>query len=180
MRLRFATEADLDTIIALIRGLAEYEREPDAVTLDREELREHLFGPRPRAEVLLAETDEGETAGFALYFHSFSTWLGKPGIYLEDLFVREPFRGRGFGRALLAELARIGLKRGCGRLEWAVLDWNEPAIGFYRALGAVPMDQWTTYRLQGEALARLASSAPGEGTSARLRRGQDRADDRSG
>ncbi|GAB4329355.1 MAG: GNAT family N-acetyltransferase [Dehalococcoidia bacterium] len=157
MPLRFATDADLDTIIALIRGLAAFEREPEAVTLDREELRQHLFGPRPYAEVILAETDAGATAGFALFFHNFSTWVGKPGIYLEDLFVREEFRGRGFGRALLAELARLAIARGCARLEWAVLDWNEAAIGFYRSLGAVAMDEWTTYRLQGEALAGLAA-----------------------
>lgn len=156
MLLRFATEADLDTIIALIRGLAEYERAPGAVTLDREELGRHLFGPRPFAEVILAETDAGETAGFALFFHNFSTWAGKPGIYLEDLFVCEEHRGKGYGRALMAELARIAVQRGCGRFEWAVLDWNEPAVGFYRSLGAEPMDEWTTYRLQGDALARLA------------------------
>ena len=157
MALRPAREDDLETIIALIRGLAEYEREPDAVTLDPGELREHLFGPRPYAEVMLAETDAGELAGFALFFHSFSTWLGKPGLYLEDLFVWPEHRRQGHGRALLAELARIAVERGCGRLEWAVLDWNEPAIGFYRALGAEAMDEWTTYRLTGNALARLGA-----------------------
>lgn len=156
MGLRPATEADLDTIIELIHGLAAYEREPEAVVLDREELRRHLFGPRPFAEVILAETADGESAGFALFFHSFSTWTGKPGIYLEDLFVREEHRGHGHGRALLVELARIAVARGCGRLEWAVLDWNEPAIGFYRSLGARPMDEWTTFRLDAGAIARLA------------------------
>lgn len=156
MPLRPAVESDLGTIIELIRALAEYEREPDAVRLDPEELRRHLFGPRPYADVILAETGAGASAGFALFFHNFSTWEGKPGIYLEDLFVRPEFRGQGYGRALLAELARLAVERGCARLEWAVLDWNEPSIQFYRALGAVPMDEWTTYRMTGEALARLA------------------------
>ena len=156
MPLRAATEADLGTIIELIRGLAEYEREPGAVRLDPEELRRHLFGPRPYAEVVLAETGEGASAGFALFFHNFSTWEGRPGIYLEDLFVRPEFRGHGYGRALLAELARLAVERGCACLEWAVLDWNEPSIQFYRALGAVPMDGWTTFRVSGDALAKLA------------------------
>ena len=156
MALRPAVEADLDTIIELIHGLAEYEREPDAVRLDRDELRRHLFGPRPYAEVILAETDTGESAGFALFFHNFSTWEGKPGIYLEDLFVRPELRGAGYGRALLAELARLAVERGCARLEWSVLDWNEPSIAFYKNLGAQPMDEWTTFRIIGEALAELA------------------------
>jgi len=154
--IRPATGADLDTIIELIHGLAEYEREPGAVRLNPEELRRHLFGPRPYAEVVLAETGDGASAGFALFFHNFSTWEGKPGIYLEDLFVRPEFRGQGYGKALLAELARLAVERGCARLEWAVLDWNEPSIQFYRALGAVPMDEWTTYRLAGDALTTLA------------------------
>lgn len=158
MPLRAATEADLDTIIELIRALAEYEREPDAVRLDRADLGRHLFGPRPYAEVILAETEAGASAGFALFFHNFSTWEGRPGIYLEDLFVRPQYRGEGYGKALLAALARLARERGCARLEWAVLDWNAPAIRFYRALGAVPMDEWTTYRLTGEALARLAGA----------------------
>lgn len=156
MSLRPATEADLDTIVELIHALAEYEREPEAVRLDPEEMRRHLFGPRPYAQVILAETGDGASAGFALFFHNFSTWEGKPGIYLEDLFVRPEFRGQGYGKALLAELARLAVERGCARLEWAVLDWNEPSIQFYRALGAVPMDEWTTYRLGGEALTTLA------------------------
>ena len=155
--LRAAAEADLDTIIELIHALAEYEREPDAVRLDRDELRRHLFGERPYAEVILAETEGGASAGFALFFHNFSTWEGKPGIYLEDLFVRPELRGHGYGKALLSELARLALERGCARLEWSVLDWNEPSIQFYKALGAVPMDEWTTYRMTGEALRRLAS-----------------------
>ena len=156
MPLRPAAESDLDTIIEFIRALAEYEREPEAVLLDRETLRAHLFGPRPYAEVILAETDEGESAGFALFFHNFSTWLGQPGIYLEDLFVRPAYRGRGYGKLLLAELARLAVERGCGRVEWSVLDWNEPSIAFYKGLGATPMDEWTTYRLAGEPLRRLA------------------------
>ena len=154
--LRPAAEADLDTIIELIHALADYEREPEAVRLDRETLRCHLFGPRPYAEVILAETDAGQSAGFALFFHNFSTWEGRPGIYLEDLFVRPEFRGHGYGKALLSELARLAVERGCARLEWAVLDWNEPSIQFYRALGARPMDEWTTYRMDGEALRALA------------------------
>lgn len=159
MPLRPARESDLDTIIELSRGLAEYEREPAAVTLDRDELRRHLFGPRPYAEVLLAETNRGEVAGFALFFHNFSTWTGKPGIYLEDLFIRPEHRRHGYGRVLLRALARLAVERGCGRLEWAVLDWNEPAIAFYRALGAGTMDEWTTHRLMGDALAALADQA---------------------
>ncbi len=157
MPLRSARETDLDAIIALIRGLAEYEHEPEAVQLDREELHQHLFGPAPAAEVILAETDDGEVAGFALYFQNFSTWTGKPGLYLEDLFVRPEFRRHGFGKALLVELARTCIERGYGRFEWSVLDWNEPAIAFYRSLGAVAMDEWTVYRVTGEALRRLAA-----------------------
>ncbi|MBI5948462.1 MAG: GNAT family N-acetyltransferase [Chloroflexi bacterium] len=156
MPLRPAIEADLDTIIELIHALAEYEREPEAVVLDRDSLRRHLFGSRPYAEVILAETDAGESAGFALFFHNFSTWLGQPGLYLEDLFVRPIHRGRGYGKLLLAELARLAVERGCGRVEWSVLDWNEPSIAFYKGLGALPMDEWTTYRLAGDALRRLA------------------------
>ncbi|MCL6644714.1 MAG: GNAT family N-acetyltransferase [Dehalococcoidia bacterium] len=144
-------------IIELIRALAEYEREPAAVRLERERLGGYLFGTPRYAEVLLAEDEDG-VQGFALFFHSFSTWEGRPGIYLEDLFVRPEARGRGYGRALLARLAALALERDCARLEWAVLDWNEPAIGFYRSLGAVAMDEWTTYRLTGEALARLADA----------------------
>ena len=158
MPLRAARADDLDTIIELIRALAEYEREVDAVKLDRATLGEHLFGTRRYAEVILAETEEGESAGFALFFHNFSTWEGQPGIYLEDLFVRPELRGHGFGKALLVELARVAVERGCARVEWSVLDWNEPSIAFYRALGARPMDEWTTFRVDGAALARLASA----------------------
>ncbi len=158
MPLRPAVENDLDTIIELIHALAEYEREPEAVVLDRNSLRSLLFGPRPYAEVILAETGDGQSAGFALFFHNFSTWLGQPGIYLEDLFVRPIHRGRGYGKLLLAELARLAVERDCGRVEWSVLGWNEPSIAFYKGLGAVPMDEWTTYRLAGESLRQLAES----------------------
>ncbi|HMO53140.1 MAG TPA: GNAT family N-acetyltransferase [Tepidiformaceae bacterium] len=157
MPLRTATEADLDTIIDLVHALADYEGEPEAVKLDRESFRQHLFGDRPYAEVILAETGDGAIAGFALFFHNFSTWEGKPGIWLEDLFVRPEFRGHGYGKALLVELARLAVERGCARLEWSVLDWNEPSIAFYKALGAQPMDAWTNFRVTGQALARLAA-----------------------
>jgi GNAT superfamily N-acetyltransferase len=153
--IRPATADDTPTIATLIRALADYERLSHAVVLDEKQLREHLFGPRPFAEVLLAEEADA-VAGFALFFHSFSTFRGQPGLYLEDLFVRPEFRGRGHGKALLAALARLAVERGCGRVEWAVLDWNEPAMRFYRALGAVPMDDWTLYRLTDDALHRVA------------------------
>jgi GNAT superfamily N-acetyltransferase len=155
--IRPATAADTPTIAALIRGLAEYERLSHAVVLDEEQLRTHLFGPRPFAEVLLAE-EANEVVGFALFFHNFSTFLGQPGIYLEDLFVRPEYRGHGHGKALLSALARLAVERGCGRLEWAVLDWNEPALRFYRSLGAGPQDDWTLYRLSGDALRTMAQS----------------------
>ena len=124
--------------------------------MDAELLRKGLFGERPYAEVLIAEAD-GKAAGFALYFHNFSTFLGRPGIYLEDLFVRPEHRGKGYGRALLKRLAEIAVERDCGRMEWAVLDWNEPAIGFYKKLGAQPMDAWTIFRVTGDALRQLAA-----------------------
>ncbi|MEK7693240.1 MAG: GNAT family N-acetyltransferase [Chloroflexota bacterium] len=155
--IRAATPDDTHTIAELIRGLAAYERLAHEVSLDEAELRQHLFGERRYAEVILAE-DAGEAAGFALFFHSFSTFLGKPGLYLEDLFVRPEHRGRGHGRAMLAHLARLAGERGCGRLEWSVLDWNEPSIQFYRSLGAQPMDEWTTFRLTGDALRALGAS----------------------
>jgi len=154
--IRPAEERDLDAILGLIRELAEYERLAHEAVADRDEVRRHLFGAHPRAEVLIAEAG-GETVGFALYFHNFSTFLGKPGIYLEDLFIRTAHRGRGYGKALLSKLASIAVERSCGRLEWSVLDWNEPAIGFYKRLGAGPMDEWTVYRLTGDALRRVAS-----------------------
>ncbi len=156
--IRFATPDDVPVIAELIRALAEYERLSHEVVLDETELRAHLFGERRYAEVLLAE-HEGAVVGFALFFHNYSTFLGKPGIYLEDLFVRPQQRGSGHGKALLAELARLAADRGCGRLEWSVLDWNEPSIAFYRGLGAEPLDDWTQYRLTGGALANLAAFA---------------------
>lgn len=159
--IRSATITDTPTIARLIRGLADYERLADEVALDEGRLREHLFGPRPFAEVLLAE-EAGAVVGFALFFPSYSTFLGRPGIFLEDLFVEPGHRGRGHGTALLRAVARVAVERGCGRLEWAVLDWNEPAIRFYRSLGAVPLDEWTAYRLTGEAL-KAAVGGAGEG-----------------
>ena len=156
--IRPANAADTPTIASLIRALAEYERLSHKVVLNEEDLRKHLFGPRPFAEVLIAE--EGtEVVGFALFFHNFSTFLGQPGIYLEDLFVRPEYRGRGHGKALLTALARLAVERNCHRLEWAVLDWNEPALKFYRSLGAVPLDDWTLYRLSGDALHSVARSS---------------------
>ncbi|MBO3274411.1 GNAT family N-acetyltransferase [Pseudomonas schmalbachii] len=152
---RPARPEDVPLIIALIGELAEYERLGHDMAADAARMHEHLFGPRPYAEVLIGEVD-GEAAGFALFFHNYSTFLSKPGIYLEDLFVRPAARGLGLGKALLAALAKLAVERDCGRLEWSVLDWNEPAIGFYRSLGATPMDDWTVYRLTGEALASVA------------------------
>jgi GNAT superfamily N-acetyltransferase len=156
--IRAATPNDTPVIAELIRALAEYEKLSHEATFADDDLRDALFGDRPYAEVLLVE-HEGDVAGFALFFHNFSTFLAKPGIYLEDLFVRPEHRGHGHGRALLTELARIAVARNCGRLEWSVLDWNEPSIAFYRSLGATPMDDWTTYRLTGPALRQLAGTA---------------------
>ena len=154
--IRPATEDDVPIILSLIRELAAYERLSHAVVATEGLLRESLFGERRGAEVLIA-CCKGAPAGFALFFHSFSTFLGRPGIYLEDLYVKPEFRGRGIGRALLTHLARLAKERGCGRLEWAVLDWNEPAIKLYKSIGAVPMDEWTVYRVTGEALETLAT-----------------------
>jgi GNAT superfamily N-acetyltransferase len=156
-QIRSTTESDLPVILSLIRDLATYEREPDAVVATEEGLREVLFGPKPSAEVLLA-LENAEPVGFAVYFYNFSTWLGRPGLYLEDLFVRPEKRGKGYGRALLQRLAQIAKDRGCGRMEWAVLDWNDPAIQFYRKLGAEPMNEWTVFRLTAEGIAKLAAS----------------------
>ncbi len=150
--IRAAKPEDTPTIAALIRELAEYERLSHVVTLDEGRLREHLFGRRPYGEVLLAE-EAGEAVGYALFFHNYSTFLAQPGIYLEDLFVRPAHRGKGHGKALLAAVARAAVERGCWRMEWVVLNWNQPALDFYRALGAEAMDEWTTYRLTGDALA---------------------------
>ena len=154
--IRAARPDDLDTIIAFIRELAEYERLGDEVRLDRDRLAAHLFGARPAAEVLIAEGD-GRPVGFALFFGNFSTFEGAPGLYLEDLYVRPEGRGQGAGKALLRELARLAVARGCARLEWSVLDWNAPAIAFYRSLGARAMDGWTANRLDGDALVALGS-----------------------
>lgn len=156
--IRPARPDDCATIAGLIRELATYERLEDQARATPEALREHLFGPRPFAEALVAEVD-GAAAGFALFFHNYSTFRGQPGLYLEDLFVRPEHRGRGIGRSFLARLARLALERGCGRLEWAVLDWNAPAIGFYRSLDATPMDDWTIFRLADGPLSRLAESS---------------------
>lgn len=155
--IRPALPEDIGDIASLIRGLADYERLADSVVLDEATLSTNLFGERPYAEVLVAEADAG-IVGFALFFHNFSTFLGRPGIYLEDLFVKPEQRRRGHGKALLAELARLALERGCGRLEWSVLDWNEPAIEFYRSLGAKAVAGWTTFRMTGDAIALLATS----------------------
>ena len=146
---------DVPIILQLIRDLATYERAPNEVTATEEQLVEVLFGPRPSAEVMLA-FEEDTAVGFAVFFHNFSTWLGRPGLYLEDLFVKPEVRGKGYGRALLVHLAKIARERGCGRMEWAVLDWNDPAIQFYHKLGAAPMDEWTVFRLTGDGIAKLA------------------------
>ena len=153
-QLRPAEVHDVPVIAELIRGLATFERLEDVVTMTEELLTRGLFGARPYAEAVLAEED-GRPVGFALFFHNFSTFLGRPGMYLEDLFVLPDHRGRGIGRALLAYLAQLAVERECGRLEWVVLDWNREAIGFYERLGAHPNSEWTTYRLTGEALLAL-------------------------
>lgn len=157
MKIRPATPEDLPIILQLIRDLATYERAPQEVTATKEELNEVLFGERPAAEVLLV-FEGNAPVGFAVFFHNFSTWLGRPGLYLEDLFVKPEMRGKGYGRALLVHLARIARDRGCGRMEWAVLDWNEPAIQFYRALGAKPMHEWTVFRLTRDEILQLAKA----------------------
>jgi|SRR5579883_832966 len=157
--IRPATPADVPVIAALIRGLAEYERLTHALVMQEADLERHLFGERPFAEVLLAE-EAGTVVGFALFFHNYSTFRGQPGIYLEDLFVIPEARGKGHGKALFVALARLAIERGCGRVVWSVLDWNEPSIQFYRSLGATPLDEWTQYRLADEALQKLASEAP--------------------
>ena len=156
IRLRVATRDDIALIAHFIRELADYEKLLDEVRLDEGVLAEKLFGPRPYAEVLIGEIN-GQPEGFALFFHNFSTFEGRPGIYLEDLFVTPEARGSGLGTALLAELARLAVERDCARLEWSVLDWNQPSIGFYKALGARPMDEWTVFRLDGAALTNLAA-----------------------
>jgi GNAT superfamily N-acetyltransferase len=161
LEIRPASVADSDILVGLIRELADYERLSQEVTGDTELLREHLFGPRPAAEAALAELD-GAPIGFALWFTTFSTFLCRPGLWLEDLFVRPQHRRAGAGRALLGHVAAIAVSRGCGRLEWAVLDWNAPALDFYRSLGARSLDQWTIHRVDGDALARLAYGQRGD------------------
>src|SRR5437773_880447 len=151
LRIRSAVADDVPLILSFIRDLAEYEKLPHEVVATEELLRQALFGPRPFAEVIIATLGD-EPVGFALFFHNFSTFLGLPGIYLEDLFVRPAARGQGVGRRLLAHLARLAQERACGRLEWAVLDWNDSAIRFYRNLGARRLDDWRVFRLAGEAL----------------------------
>ncbi|MEQ1725161.1 MAG: GNAT family N-acetyltransferase [Sphingopyxis sp.] len=156
LTIRPATPADLPLIARFIRDLADYERLADAVRFDEAALAEHLFGAHPYAEVIIGELD-GTAQGFALFFHNYSTFEGRPGLYLEDLFVRPEARGSGLGKALLAHLAALSVTRGCARLEWSVLDWNAPSIAFYRGLGAEPMDEWTVMRLSGDALDALGS-----------------------
>lgn len=156
LHIRFATEEDSGLILSFIKDLADYEKMAHEVQADESSLRRSLFGDRPAAEVLIAELD-GAPAGFALFFHNYSTFLAKPGLYLEDLYVRPELRGHGIGRKLLARLAAIAEERGCGRFEWWVLNWNEPAIEFYKRLGARAMDEWTVFRMTGDVLADLAA-----------------------
>lgn len=158
LTIRPASPADIPLIASLIRALAEYEKLAHEVRFDEAVLGQKLFGPRPYAEVVIGEID-GAPQGFALFFHNFSTFEGKPGIYLEDLFVKPEARGSGLGKALLAHLAALAVERDCARLEWSVLDWNEPAIGFYKSLGAKFMDEWTVMRVDGTALAQLGANA---------------------
>ncbi len=156
--IRTAAAADVGQILAFIRALAAFERAPDAVTATEEGLLRDGFGPAPFYRCLIAEQD-GQPAGFAFYFFNYSTWVGRPGIYLEDLFVQPEFRGRGIGKALLRRVAAVAVEQGCRRIQWEVLDWNTPAIEFYRAMGAEFLDEWRNVRLEGEALTRLANEA---------------------
>ncbi len=155
LTIRMAGAGDVETIAGLVRELAIYEKLEQHANASPDDFRRHLFGPRPAAEAVLAELD-GQPVGFALWFSTFSTFRGQPGLYLEDIFVKPACRGRGIGKALLATVAAKAVERGCGRLEWSVLDWNAPAIGFYRSLGARPMDEWTVYRIDEEPLRALA------------------------
>lgn len=157
LTIRFATQEDVGTILGFIRELAAYERLEEQVTATEALLRENLFA-RQGAQVLLAQW-AGVPVGFALFFHNFSTFLGRPGLYLEDLYIQPAYRGRGIGKQLLRRLARLAVEQGCGRLEWSCLNWNAPSIAFYRGLGAVPMEGWSVYRLTGEALQRLGGEA---------------------
>jgi len=162
IRIERATERDVPLILELIQGLAVYEKLAHEVTATEAGLRETLFGARPAADVIIAYAGD-RPAGFALFFPNYSTFLGKPGLYLEDLFVRPEYRGQGLGLALMKRLAQIAVERGCGRFEWSVLDWNEPAIGFYKSLGAKLMDGWSIVRVNGEALTRLAGAVETQG-----------------
>jgi GNAT superfamily N-acetyltransferase len=159
IQIREAAVGDVPVILQLIRGLADYEKLSDQVTATEEKLRDTLFGERRGADVLLAYSGD-ECVGFALFFPNYSTFLAKPGIFLEDLYVKPEWRGKGIGTALLRRVAAIAVERGCGRFEWEVLDWNTPSIGFYKSLGAVPMDEWTKYGVTGEALLKLSGSKP--------------------
>ena len=152
--IRYATEKDAALILEFIRGIAEYEKMSDEVVATEELLQEWIF-EKKKAEVIFA-VEDGVEVGFALFFHNFSTFVGRAGLYLEDLFVKVEHRGKGYGKALLKELARIAVERGCGRMDWVCLDWNQPSIDFYRSLGAVPMDEWTIYRLTGDTLKAVA------------------------
>ncbi len=158
LQIRSATPDDAPLLHELVTALAVYEREPDAVKASPEDLRASLFGDGATAHALICEQD-GQALGFAVYFFNYSTWLGRNGLYLEDLFVRPQARGQGAGLALLRHLAQLAVQRGCGRFEWSVLDWNAPAIAFYQAVGARPMEGWTVYRLDGERLAAFAAGA---------------------
>jgi len=169
LQLRPATESDTPLVLDFIRKLAEYGDISSEATVTEADVRAALFGPRPVAEAILAYAGS-EPAGFAVYSFTFSSFMGKPGIYVEDLFVEHQFRSRGIGKALLLTLARLGRERGCGRLEWSVLNWNEQAMEFYQDLGAVPMDEWTTFRLTGEALERLAAGDARPSEAVRERR----------
>ncbi|MFO0909131.1 MAG: GNAT family N-acetyltransferase [Isosphaeraceae bacterium] len=157
--IRPCVESDTEILVKLVRALAVYEKLEEYAVATAADFQRHLFGSHRAAEALLAEVD-GRPVGFALYFTTFSTFRGQPGIYLEDIFVEPDHRGRGIGKALLATIARRAVDRGCGRLEWSVLNWNEPSIGFYRSLGARPMDEWTVYRLDEQPLVDLAALAP--------------------
>ena len=161
--IRPAAAADVGLILRFIRALAKYEREPDAVEATEDDLLRHGFGEKPYFQCLIAEQD-GKPAGFALYFYDYSTWLGRPGLYLEDVFVDPPFRGLGIGKALLQRLAAIALEKGCARMKWEVLDWNQPAIDFYNSLGAEFLDTWRNVRLSGDAIRKLAA-APSDETA---------------
>jgi len=160
VQIRPASERDASIVLDMIKALADYEKLAHAVTATERTIRDTLFGAQPAAEVVIASVG-GEPAGFALFFHNYSTFLAQRGLYLEDLFVKPAYRGHGIGRALLEHLARLAVERRCGRFEWSVLDWNEPAIGFYKKLGAEPLDEWTIFRVTGDALRRLAKGSTG-------------------